>query len=334
MKLELSLQDVVNRLVAAASEQECHALIIAATERLQAICELNKAAAPMRSGYLKVLDPNFGRDEMVVIPDNSAPLDFDKKQQEIAASNARILNENTENSVNDVRKWSKHDDDYLRRCYGDVAVSVGDMAGAMQRTVRAVRERANQLGLKRPAGKQMSEQAKAHKAACVAANGGVKGAWTEQDDNYLRETYGNADYTTPDIAQMLERTVMAVHRRASKLGLNRPLQREVKEHTEIQKSSATLAEELEALAENDINDDDAMQHLSDISDGNTENDDENTESSDEHAAVHAGYEADNALHKKAIELAKKYGKKAMEGTPVVVDSKTIVIKKTKKGDKK
>jgi hypothetical protein len=104
-------------LVAAASEQECHALIIAATERLQAICELNKAAAPM--------------------PDVPS-LDFDKKRQEIVASNARILKENTEISENDVRKWSKHDDDYLRRCYGDVAVSVGDMAGAMQRTLRAM----------------------------------------------------------------------------------------------------------------------------------------------------------------------------------------------------
>jgi hypothetical protein len=180
----------------------------------------------------------------------------------------------------------------------------------------------------------MSEQAKAHKAACVAANGGVKGAWTEEEKTLLRETYPNPDYTTDDIAQMLGRTVMAVQRRASKLGLNRPPQREIKERTEIQKSSATLAEELEALAENDINDDDAMQHLSDISDGNTENDDENTENSDEDAAVHVGYEADNALHKKAIELAKKYGKKAMEGTPVVVDSKTIVIKRNKKGDKK
>jgi hypothetical protein len=57
----------------------------------------------------------------------------------------------------------------------------------------------------------MSEQAKAHKAACVAANGGVKGAWTEEEKTLLRQTYPNPDYTTEDIAQMLGRTVMALH---------------------------------------------------------------------------------------------------------------------------
>lgn len=98
-------------------------------------------------------------------------------------------------------EWTEADDDALREHYpsGDVA----RIAAVLDRSVYALRRRAQDLGVRRN-----------------SVVGGSRPTWTPQQDAVLRSMYANHDAAA--IAEAVGRTVKGVYTRAIKLGLQTP----------------------------------------------------------------------------------------------------------------
>jgi hypothetical protein len=143
-------------------------------------------------------------------------------------------------------------------------------------------------------------------------------AWTAAEDDVMREHYPT-EMPMSTIAGFLNRSVASVRNRAIVLKLHR-----VGSH-----SAAGKAQKSRRIAKN------ADVPIDMDADANVDGVDDMSCVAEEDMPILAelndvsGYVREMQEHIRAKKLAAKYGKKAMEGTPVVVNKNTVVIKRKK-----
>ncbi|MBX0330618.1 hypothetical protein K2Z83_23450 [Oscillochloris sp. ZM17-4] len=104
--------------------------------------------------------------------------------------------------------WSEQDDQDLRRLYVDPAVTREELEQRFQRSWMAIKSRANSFGLHRRSPRPLSSY-----------------AWTEAEEQLLRELYPDLNNSREEIARKLGRTWKAIQHKIHELGISHTRER-------------------------------------------------------------------------------------------------------------
>lgn len=105
------------------------------------------------------------------------------------------------------RKWTDNELDYLNENYSNVLYS--DLVKYFNRTKKAIRRKANGLGLKK------NKDCRSKTMVCVSKK--KKNAWSDNGIRFLLNNYKKMEYK--DIANVLNKTEMAIRHKCSSLNL-------------------------------------------------------------------------------------------------------------------
>jgi hypothetical protein len=195
------------------------------------------------------------------------------------------------NRVPSSNEWSADDIEYLRENYPKPDVTAQQIAEHLGRTHGAVTQKASVLGIKSMHPKTVGSAAR---------------DWSAEDIELLRELYPDPTVSTGWIADTFNRTEAAVMSKARKLGLTSPRSNVNKAKAKSPAPTTPAAKQVKTAAKGNKKGAEVLPDAAPETYTNLRN-----------------------QHEQAIALAAKHGAKAMEGTPIVMDAKTVVIKRKK-----
>jgi hypothetical protein len=163
-------------------------------------------AVKVKAGRLGLAKPTvkFSRKQVEWVLDNLGKLTYAEMAERLGVFPIRLMKLAARHGYHarpNNRAWTADEDEFLRRNHGKMTRA--EIARQLERTAGSVGQRMTIIGITRDS----------RRADLIRP-------WTEDEDRMMREIYGTV--SREEVARRMNRTVIAVTRRAGELGLRRP----------------------------------------------------------------------------------------------------------------